>query len=147
MEDLKKYYTMVESIIEGLGVDPVTSRGKEEGSWRLTRGSAKVWLDLWHLEKEGRAYFQAMSPVMEQPTTQKEALYEELLQINDQLFSCAFTIYNGWIWLKVIREVDNMDESEAKAQILRIGSYADQYDDYLINKYGGGNSSDGGSSR
>ena len=67
--------------------------------------------------------------------------FQELLELNDKLFGVAFGIYNGWTWLKVIREVDGMDENEAFAMLTRIGNYADQYDDYLINKYGGGSSS------
>ena len=66
----------------------------------------------------------------------KNLLFEELLIINDKLFGVAFTIYQGWVYLKVIREVDGMDQNEAMAMLHRIGNYADQYDDELIAKYG-----------
>jgi hypothetical protein len=134
MSELQNAYRIVEQCIENLGLDPTTVRGEKEGQWSLNKGSAKVWIDVWHIEKEDRAYFQAMSPVMQDPANNTD-LYRELLEINDKLFGVAFTLYNGWVWLKMIREVEGMDENEAFAMITRIGNYADQYDDLLIGKY------------
>lgn len=135
-EDLSKYYGMVEECISRLGVDPAICRHETTaGKWSLVKGSAKVWIDVWHIENEGRAYFQVMSPVMQIPVDNRGALFQELLQINDKLFGVAFTIFNDWVWLKVIREVKGMDGDEAFAMLTRIGNYADQYDDLLINKY------------
>jgi len=140
--DLTPYYQLVENVITKLGVDPSICRSKDgngeikAGQWNMLRGSAKVWIDLWYIEKEKRAYYQVMSPVMQIPENNKAALFQELLEINDKLYGVAFTIYNNWVWLKVIREVDGMDENEAFAMLTRIGNYADQYDDHLIGKYG-----------
>ncbi|MCB0839049.1 MAG: YbjN domain-containing protein [Bacteroidetes bacterium] len=135
--DLTQYYELVESCIRELGVDPVTCRN-EPGKWTLKKGSATVWIDLWHIERENRPYYQVMSPVMRIPKDikLKNLLFEELLAINDKLFGVAFTIYQGWVYLKVIREVDGMDQNEAMAMLHRVGNYADQYDDDLISKYG-----------
>ena len=135
MEDLQKYFNIVEGCITKLGVEPSSCRGEKPGQWSLKKGSVNVWIDVFHLEKEKRAYFQVMSQVMNVPPTNKEALFEELLSINDRLFGVAFTIYKNIVWLKVIREVQGLDEDEAFAMITRIGNYADQYDDELIAKY------------
>lgn len=135
MENLDFYYRMIDTAIAKLGVDPEACRGERKGQWTLTKGSAKVWLDLWHIEKEGRAYFQAMCPVLPVPTKNLEAFYRELLEINDKLFGVAFTIYKEWAWIKTIREVAGMDENEAFAMITRVGNYGDQYDDVLKQKY------------
>lgn len=137
MQDLSSNYQMVENILSGFGIDPAQCRGERAGQWALFRGSAKVWIDLWHIETEGRAYFQVMSPVMMFPEPSKQGeFFKELLEINDKLFGVGFTIYNGWAWLKHIRELDGLDQAEATATINRIGVYADQYDDYLKQKYG-----------
>ena len=135
MANLDPKYKLVETAIARLGVDPAKCRGQKPGQWSLIRGSVKVWLDLWHIEKENRAYFQVMSPVVKIPTEQKEQFYEELLKINDKLFGVAFSLYKENAWIKVIREVDGMDENEAFAMITRVGNYADKYDDELKNKY------------
>jgi hypothetical protein len=137
MQDLNPYFTMVEDIIRGLGVDPSLCRGQNPGQYSLMLGSARVWIDVWYIESQGRAYFQAMSPVMRLPIRESQhAFFQELLEINDKLYGVAFTVYNGWAWLKHIRETDGLDKSEAEAMIHRIGVYADNYDDYLKGKYG-----------
>ena len=137
MQDLSKYFTMVEEIIQSLGVDPSLCRGQNPGQYSLMLGSARVWIDVWYIESQSRSYFQAMSPVMRLPILQSQhAFFQELLEINDKLYGVAFTVYNGWAWLKHIRETDGLDKSEAEAMTHRIGVYADQYDDYLKGKYG-----------
>ena len=137
MQDLSKYFTMVEEIIQSLGVDPSLCRGQNPGQYSLMLGSARVWIDVWYIESQSRSYFQAMSPVMRLPILQSQhAFFQELLEINDKLYGVAFTVYNGWAWLKHIRETDGLDKSEAEAMIHRIDVYADQYDDYLKGKYG-----------
>jgi hypothetical protein len=134
-DNLALYYTIVEEAILQLGVDPVGCRGKQPGQWNLRKGSARIWLDLWHIQNEQRAYFQAMSPIMPLPTERSEPFFKELLQINDKLFGVAFAVYDEWAWLKSIREVEGMSVAEALAIIRRIGYYADEYDNQLMDKY------------
>lgn len=135
MNNIQSYYDMIENIIRSFGVDPASCRGNQAGSWSLVRGSAKVYIDCWNIESQGRAYFQVMSPVMKVPATNREAFFFDLLSFNDKLFSCGFAVYNDWAWIKMIREVDGMDENEAAAIIQRVGAYADQYDDLLKQHY------------
>lgn len=131
------YYQLVERAIAKLGVEVEPARGQKPGQWNLSKGSVNVWIDIWQIEQEeNRAYFQVMSPVMDLPETNREALFRELLTINDQLFGVAFTLFEEKIWLKVIRECEGLNHEEALSMILRIGNYSDEYDDYLINKYG-----------
>jgi hypothetical protein len=137
MQDLSYFYNMIEEIIAGLGVDPALCRGQNAGQYSLKRGSATVWIDIWFIESQGRSYFQAMSPVMRLPLAENQkAFFQELLEINDKLYGVAFTVFNGWAWLKHIRETDGLDKSEAEAMFHRVGVYADDYDDYLKGKYG-----------
>lgn len=136
MQDLTPYYQIVEECIQELGVDPVGCRGKEPGQWNLRKGSARVWIDLWHIESENRAYYQVMSPVLPIPKENVKAFYEELLLINDKLFGVAFTVHKNWAWLKVVREVEGMDHNEAMAMMVRVGKYADRYDNELADRYG-----------
>lgn len=135
MSSIHSYYEMIENCIRSLGVDPVTCRTEKAGAWNLVRGSAKVYIDCWHIEKENRAYFQVMSPVMQVPEGQKEDFYFDLLSFNDRLYSCAFSIFKDWAWIKMIRECDGLDANEAMAIIQRVGAYADKYDDLLKEHY------------
>jgi len=137
MEDLQQYYTMVENVIRNFGVDPAVCRGDKPGMWRLHKGSAEVWVDLWHIEREQRAYFQVMSTVMAVPTQNTQAFYQEILELNDQMFGVAFSIHKGWAYIKAIREVDSLNQNEIEATLNRVGIYCDDYDDMLKSKYGG----------
>jgi hypothetical protein len=101
------------------------------------KGSATVWIDCWYIEREQRAYYQAMSPIMQIPASNTAELFKELLEINDKLFAVAFTIFDNWVWLKVIREATGLDADEAFGLMTRIGNYADDYDDMLKAKYHG----------
>jgi len=132
---LEHYYQIVEDAIRSLGVDPTTCRGKKPGQWNLRKGSARVWLDLWHIQHENRAYFQVMSPVLPLPRERLAEFFRELLEVNDKLYGVAFAVYDDWAWLKAIREVEDMSVDEALAILKRIGYYADEYDDRLMEKY------------
>ena len=136
MENLQYYYDMVEKSISDLGVDPAVCRGEKEGQWSLKKGSASVWIDIWHIEQENRAYFQVLAPVMQVPPANQEEFFKELLELNYTLYGVAFVKYQDWVYVKLIRECDGMEQKEAAATINRVGWYADEYDDRLKVKYG-----------
>ncbi|OIQ36613.1 MAG: hypothetical protein BM555_02310 [Crocinitomix sp. MedPE-SWsnd] len=135
MSNIQNSYDMIEACIRKLGIDPTTTRGQNAGQWSLMKGSAKVYIDCWMIESEGRAYFQVMSPVMQVPADKKESFYFDLLSFNDRLYSCAFALFKDWAWIKMIRECEGLDEDAAFAIITRVGHYADQYDDMLKQHY------------
>ncbi|EAY31550.1 YbjN domain-containing protein [Microscilla marina] len=135
--NLKYYYGIVENCIHRLGVDPVNCRSKDtEGHWDLKRGDITVWIDVWHIDREKRAYIQVVAPIMEVPIYRIPEFYEDLLRINDQLFGVAFTLYHSWTCLKVIREVEGLDDEEAYNMITRVGNYGIEYLRKLLKKYG-----------
>ncbi|HEY0029509.1 MAG TPA: YbjN domain-containing protein [Bacteroidia bacterium] len=136
MEQLQYYYDMVDKCISDLGVDPMICRGEKAGQWSLKKGSASVWIDIWHIEQENRAYFQVLAPVMQIPPTNQQAFFQELLELNYTLYGVAFVKFNDWIYVKLIRECDGLEQKEAAATINRVGWYADEYDDKLKLKYG-----------
>lgn len=138
MDELQGAYQIVEECIQRLGVDPASCRGELEGQWNLQKGSAKVWIDVYHIPREQRSYFQVMSPMMPVPSDAnlRNELFAELLNYNDHLFGVCFATKKNTVWLKVIREVSGLDADEAFNMITRIGNYSDYYDDKLIAKYG-----------
>lgn len=134
--NLAQYYAAVEKVIEGLGVDPKTCRGEKPGQWDLKRGSAKIWVDILWSETNNAGYFQVMSPILKIPSTNREALFHEILQLNHQFYGVGFTVFKDWVYIKVIREVAGLDESEVTSTMNRVGYYADEWDDKLQEKYG-----------
>lgn len=135
MADLQEYFKMVENVIRGLGVDPSQCKGEKEGQWSLTKGSASVWIDVWKAENGFSGYLQIMAPVVQIPSSNREAFYREILDINHTLYGVAMTAFDDWIYMKTVRELDGLDEAEATSMFNRVGGYADDYDDILREKY------------
>lgn len=139
MESLQPYYEIVESAIHDLGVNAEEARGENDGEWNLKRGTASVWIDLWYIESEEGAYFQVMAPVMTLPEDEdnQNKLAHELLKINYTLYGVTFAIHEDGVYLRNIREVEELDKSEVIYMIGRCGNYADNYNDELVKKFGG----------
>lgn len=142
MQNIQTYYEMFENVIRNLGIDPSACRGEQEGQWNLQKGSAPVWVDIYSVENNTYGYIQIMSPIYELPPDgSKEDILTEALEINHKLFGCGITKFNNWLYVKGIRELDDLSEIEITAMINRVGNYADQYDDHFKNKFtrqGGG---------
>lgn len=139
---LKPYYDLVESVIGGLGAPIEDCRVKDNngvvvtGQWNLQKGSATVYVDVYATQ-DGYAYFCIASPVMKIATPKEKELYQKLLILNHDMYAASFSIHNGWVWLRILRECDGMDEHECRASFDRVGWYADKYDDELKNEFGG----------
>jgi hypothetical protein len=138
--DLEPYYQMVESCIKKLGVDPLACRGQNPGQWDLKRGSASVWIDVFKRENDYYGYFQCMAPVAAVPTNNVKEFYEEVLEKNYGLYGAAMNKFKDWVYMKTIRELDGIDEDEMMNMLSRVGTYADDLDDYFRNKYSGADS-------
>ncbi len=133
--NLQQYYDQLERVIQNLGVNPADCRGDKPGQWNMKKGSANVWLDIFFSEKNQSSYFQCMAPLCPVPQSRKTEFYEEVLEIAHKLYGVAVTKYRDSIYIKAIREVNNLDDSEIESTLNRIANYADDYDDYLKNKY------------
>ena len=134
MDNLKFYYNIVENAIARIGLDPQVAR-KGPGKWTITKGQIPVWVNVFFSAQAKRIYFQVAAPVMKMPPQNQGELALELLQLNNQLYGVAFCTNNGNIFIKTIREAEGLDNNEANAMIMRVGNYADQYDDLLKRKY------------
>ncbi|MBC8110762.1 MAG: YbjN domain-containing protein [Verrucomicrobia bacterium] len=136
-ENLDMYYTMVEECLRGLGIEPTTAKGVNEGEWTIAKGSALIYINLKYLEKNQEVYFWVISPISDLPEeTLLTKFYEELLETNHTFYGVAFTKFDNKIYMKAIREVKGIDVEEMFNIITRIGGYADMYDDVFITKYG-----------
>ena len=137
MDSLNFYYNIVENAIAKIGLDPQVARQQQAGKWTITKGKIPVWIDVYYIEREKRIYFQVASPVMKMPGTDNGKLALELLSLNNQLFGVAFCTNNNHVYIKTIREAEGLDMNEALSMIMRVGNYADQYDDVLKKKFPG----------
>lgn len=134
--DLKIYFNLVDDCIKELGVDPDITRADKQGQWDLYLGSAHVMIDVFEMDN-GWGYFQAIAPICMVPEQRAVEFYTEVLETNHKLFGVGFTKFKDWIYIKTIRELAGIDKDEILAMLQRVGSYADEYDDLLKNKYFG----------
>jgi hypothetical protein len=135
MQNLESFYAMVENVIKKIGVDPSVCRGEKPGQWNLRKGSGDIWVDVWKLEDKEYGYIQIMGPVSKIPADKELEFYKELMEINHGLYACSLTKYEDWIYVKSIRELEDLEESEVLAMFDRVGYYVDFYDDFIKNKY------------
>ncbi len=136
MANIEEHYNVIEAAIQSLGVEPERCRDeKEPGAWAVMRGEQEIWIDCWHIEEEDRAYFQVLAPVLEVPSDMPLPFYREVLEINYNLFGVAFGIFKNMLALKVIREAEGLDETEALNTITRVGNYAGDFGPALLKKY------------
>jgi hypothetical protein len=137
MRDLKYYYELVEKVIADLGVDVSSTRGDQEGQWNLQKGNVPVWVDVFYDDNNKSSYIQVMAPITEIPLTNKDTFYEEVLDLSHDLFGVGFTKYENHIYLKSIREIEGLDESEFRATMNRIGTYSEEYEAHFKKYFGG----------
>ena len=132
MDSITYYVQVIEKAIAQIGLNPETAK-IEENQWTLKKGSVQIWVELYTFQS--RVYFQVVAPIMDVPSTKTGELAIELLKLNNELFGVAYVIYNDRVYLKSVREAEGLDISEAFSTLLRVGNYADKYDDMLKEKY------------
>jgi len=147
--NLKSTCEMVEKVISELNLAPEENRLQtDDGSfaWGLMRGSAQVFIFLKPGEdKDTFATIQVVAPVLKLPesTTQQTTLYRHLLELNArEIKSAAFGLKEDTIVITTDRSTEDLDRSEVKDMILRVGFFADLYDDTLVTQFGGRRFSD-----
>lgn len=135
MEQIEEYYKRVEDSIALAGIDPVLTRSETEGQWNLLKDTLEVWIDVMHVEQNGRTYFQVMSPICEVPDHRKEEFYKEMLDLNYQMIDAHFVTFQEGAYIKIMREIDNMKPEDMLLAMNRVGHYGSIYEEEFIKKY------------
>jgi hypothetical protein len=127
---------LVENSIAALKVDVAASRGAKEGQWSLKIKDSTVWIDVFNFPSNpDKYYFQVMSPLCAVTDKNKEAFFQDLLEINYALYGCSLCKKENWIYVLVLREAEGLDQSEVDASIDRVGIYSSDYYSKLSFKY------------
>jgi len=132
MDSLAYYAQVVEKAIAQIGLNPEDAKIADH-KWSLKKGSVSIWVELYTFQN--RPYFQVAAPIMEVPSIRTGELAIELLKLNNDMFGVAFVMHKERIYLKGLREAEGLDVSEAYSIMLRVGNYADKYDDGLKERY------------
>lgn len=135
MEDLKKYYEIVEQGIKLAGVDAELCRSHTEGQWNLKRAESDIWIDVWPVEQEGNTYFQVMTPLVEIPEVDTEAFYRELLDLNYQMVAACFVTFKNGVYVKITREVETLTAEDVMLCLSRVGHYGQIFEEGFKKKF------------
>jgi hypothetical protein len=149
--NLRATVKMVEEVISELGLSASENRLQSETgnpAWGLLKGSAQVFVFV----NPGSAQdeynsLQVVAPVMQLPEAPNAvaALMRHLLELNArELAGAAFGLKGSTVVLTVDRSTQDLDRSEVKEMIVRVGYYADTFDDALVSQFGGRRHSDHG---
>lgn len=127
---------LIENSLAALKVDVAASRGAKEGQWSIKIKDSTVWIDAFNFPSNpDRYYFQVMSPLCAVTDKNKEAFFQDLLEINYALYGCSICKKDNWMYVLVLREADGLDQSEVDASIDRVGVYSSDYYGKLSFKY------------
>ena len=102
--------------------------------WNFQRGSALIEV---YVTQEERGYLQVLSPIMHLPQTNLLPLYRKLLELNLQLTNASVGIHQDVVYVFNERPLDGLDPIEADSIIRKLAIYADDFDNTLVEEYGG----------
>ena len=132
----------VEAVIKERGVVPDRHEVKAaEGgaAWALQFGSAAVMIALNPPANKGEAgRLRVVSPLVKVSGELRADLLRRLLELNGtNLPGVAFGMVGDEIVLVAERSVRGLDRDEVEELLAVIGHFADEYDDLLVNEFGG----------
>ncbi len=135
---LQEIAPLIETSLAGLKVDPALCRGEKPGQWSYKVKDATVWIDVFTSDiNQGKWYFQVMSPLCAVPNRKSAEFFQDLLEINHKLYGCSMCKKDGWLYVMVLRETVNIDQSEIDASMDRVSFYSSDYFAKLSFKYEG----------
>ncbi|MDY0116502.1 MAG: trypsin-like peptidase domain-containing protein [Sulfurimonadaceae bacterium] len=120
---------LLEDILESLGVN-VTLARRSQASWQIERGSAKIDINYYE-----NGIIIGDAKLCSLPREHIDALYDYLLQINEEFTYLQFSISENIIYLSYLIVDTSLTTKEGKIAFERLLSYADKYDDILINQF------------
>ena len=129
---MNQYSAMITDFLHNCGEAEKEFVSSQE--WWIISGSVKVQIFLTNLEDNAELI--VASNLFQYPT-QKDDINEYLLKLNGtlKLKGVSFGIRNKQLILSYIRPVQGLDPEELQWIIASIAVIADEYDDFLIEKF------------
>lgn len=139
--NLKASIEMIENALIALGHVVAESRCEKAGAercWRLAAGSAQVDVELIDDRAPAWALRASASVMTASAGTDRPALFRHLLEKNAAAVTgAAFALRDDTVILIAERSTVDLDQTEVSDLITRVQQYADQYDDALVEAFGG----------
>jgi len=129
----------VESVLTKLGLDPATSKVRDEDgtrAWGMLRGSAQVLLQV--TGNDQGTWVRVIAPIVKLPKDDvRLTFYEHLLELNARsMRNASFGVLNEGVVILSERPAEGLDANEVEQILKHVGALADYYDDLFIKEYG-----------
>lgn len=139
--NIKSTIAMVEDVLLELGHFVNDCRAQpeqdEQHAWQIRRGSASVRIGLGLRDEVPQLRVVSTVLTLDEHVDQA-ALFRRLLGLNrTALCSAAFALDGAYVQIVTERSTIDLDRSEVFDLIRRIELYADEYDDRLVEEFGG----------
>lgn len=151
--NFESYSELIESTFAFLGLNPLETRGAENGQWVIYNGDTEIYIDLWELDKDNSWLyfetdepvfaFQTISPVCLMPESNLEQFYEELLHNNLNMLYTSYTINReqNMLAVRYRRPAKGLTQEEIVEAVESVGFYSESTfkaleDRYQIQKLG-----------
>jgi hypothetical protein len=131
--DLAMYEKMITELLASHGLDPEKCRHRPKTLWSAYRGSALIYTEIFKVNDID--YIEISCPIMKMPSSNLLPFYRKLLESNYKLIGVKFFLINDWLYLSENRELKGLSMDELKAMEDRVSSFADQYDDLLVQEF------------
>lgn len=129
---------MVETYFRHRGLNPEQYKlqGSHENGWWIREGSAEVYIILQEGNEEVGTVLRISSPLVHVPERNREELYQHLLELNNNLSSCALSVYNDLVLVVSQRPTLGLNQEEMDELVWNAAYVADLLDNKLANKFG-----------
>ncbi len=145
----ENYTTIIEQAIVKMGLNPLETKGEEQGQWQLFRGAICIFIDVWKPSlnsdwnytgtEHAVNTFQVIAPITELPAEPKLfQFYEELLHMNFHLYKASLIVNrrDSVLAIKYKSLVAGLTESEVIEAVESVGYYAEMLAEYFSKNYG-----------
>ena len=138
--NLESTVAMIEDVLIELGHFVNDCRRERPGSaqsWTVKKGSATISIDLVEYPDSYRVRVSAIILTMD-AKVDRAALFERLLSLNAvEVTGAAFAVQQDAVLLLSERSTIDLDRSELRALVMVVRHFADEYDDKLVEQFGG----------
>jgi hypothetical protein len=129
---------MVETYFKHRGLNPEEFKlqGSPENGWWIHEGSAEVYIVVQSGNEEIGTVLRISSPLVYLPKNNHEQLYRHLLELNNNLSSCALSIYNDLVLVVSQRPTLGLSQEEMDELVWNAAYVADLLDNKLAEQFG-----------
>lgn len=133
---LAHYAAMVDTVLDGLGVDGQREEDEDGSHWTLQVGSAVLAIDLSRNAVLDEPTLAVSSTILRLPEQELLAFYRRCLELNRILVGCSIGVEGDLVLVASERGLSDLNPRAVARMLLNVASAADQFDDDLAEEFG-----------